>query len=37
MDNKIDIEFSEKIFLHNDEEKRVTFNHIRAFYQKSKG
>lgn len=34
--NKVDIDFSEKIFLHNDEEKRVTFNHIRAFYQKAK-
>ncbi len=33
---KIDIEFSEKIFMHNDDDKRVTFQHIKAFYQKSK-
>lgn len=37
MDNKqMDIDFSPKIFLHTDEERRVTYNHIRAFYQKSK-
>ena len=34
--DKIDIEFSEKIFLHNDEDRRVTFEHIRSFYQKAK-
>jgi hypothetical protein len=37
MDNKkMDIDFSDKIFLHTDEERRVTYNHIRSFYQKSK-
>ena len=34
--DKIDIEFSEKIFTHDDEERRVTYQHIKAFYQKSK-
>ena len=34
--DKMDIEFSEKIFLHNDEEKRVTYDHIRSFYMKAK-
>lgn len=33
---KMDIQFSEKIFLHNDEERRVTYEHIKSFYQKSK-
>lgn len=32
----IDVEFSEKIFLHNDEERRVTYDHIRSFYQQLK-
>jgi hypothetical protein len=32
----MDIQFSEKIFLHNDEERRVTYDHIKSFYQKSK-
>ena len=37
VDNEqMDVEFSEKIFLHNDEERRVTFEHIRAFYELSK-
>jgi hypothetical protein len=34
--DKIDIEFSEKIFMHNDEERRITYEHMRSFYQKAK-
>ena len=31
--DKIDIVFDPKIFMHNDEERRVTYEHIRQFYE----
>lgn len=34
--NKIDVEFSPKIFMHTDEERRVTYDHIRSFYMKAR-
>ena len=32
-ENCLNIELSEKIFLHDDEEKRVGFPHIKSFYE----
>lgn len=31
----IEISFDFKIFLHNDEERRVTFEHMKAFYERT--
>lgn len=34
--DKIDLTFDTKIFLHSDEERRVTYEHIKHFYQATK-
>lgn len=34
--DKMDISFDTKIFLHADEERRVTYEHITRFYQMTK-
>lgn len=34
--DKMDITFDTKIFQHSDEERRVTYEHIRSFYQAAK-
>jgi len=31
---EIEISFDFKIFHHNDEERRVTFEHMKAFYER---
>lgn len=33
----MDLEFSEKIFLHSDEERRVVYDHIKSYYELIKG